>query len=109
MAPSRNGMNPKPHFTRIGSSEWTLGSTSRHARFSGARPRRRIAPHPVSGPFRPIARCPTVRYHTKVRAGRGFSLEKLRVAGIHKKMTRTIGISVGPTNPLSHCRPTCSA
>ena len=37
-----------------------------------------------------------MRYHTKVRAGRSFSLEELRVAGIHKKMARTIGISVDP-------------
>lgn len=41
---------------------------------------RRIAPRPASGPIRPIVRCPTVRYHTKVRAGRGFSLEELRVS-----------------------------
>ena len=27
-----------------------------------------------------MVRCPTVRYHTKVRAGRGFSLEELRVS-----------------------------
>ena len=57
---------------------------------------RRIAPRPASSPIRPIVRCPTVRYHTKVRTGRGFSLEELRVAGIHKKMARTIGISVDP-------------
>uniref|UniRef100_A0A5F9C8K2 60S ribosomal protein L13 n=1 Tax=Oryctolagus cuniculus TaxID=9986 RepID=A0A5F9C8K2_RABIT len=57
---------------------------------------RRIAPRPAAGPIRPIVRCPTVRYHTKVRAGRGFSLEELRVAGIHKKVARTIGISVDP-------------
>ena len=37
-----------------------------------------------------------VRYHTKVHASRGFSLEELRVAGIHKKVARTIGISVDP-------------
>uniref|UniRef100_A0A8C6R6D3 Large ribosomal subunit protein eL13 n=1 Tax=Nannospalax galili TaxID=1026970 RepID=A0A8C6R6D3_NANGA len=48
---------------------------------------RRIAPRPASGPIRPIVRCPTVRYHTK---------EELRVAGIHKKVARTIGISVNP-------------
>lgn len=41
-------------------------------------------------------RCPTVRCHTKVHAGRGFSLEELRVAGIHKKAARTIGILVDP-------------
>ena len=57
---------------------------------------RRIAPRPASGPLRPVMRCPTVRYHTKVCAGRGFSLEELRVAGIHKKVARTIGISVDP-------------
>lgn len=37
-----------------------------------------------------------VRYHTKVQAGRGFSLEELkggRVAGIHKKVAQAIGIS----------------
>ncbi|KAK6294569.1 hypothetical protein J4Q44_G00353990 [Coregonus suidteri] len=33
-------------------------------------------------------------YHTKVRAGRGFTLEELKAAGIHKKTARTIGISV---------------
>ncbi|KAM7330191.1 hypothetical protein ACRRTK_011804 [Alexandromys fortis] len=47
-------------------------------------------------PIGPIVRCPTVRYHTKVPAGRGFSLEELRVAGIHKKVAHTIGISVDP-------------
>jgi large subunit ribosomal protein L13e len=41
-------------------------------------------------------RSPTVRYHTKVRAVRGFSLEELRVAGIHMKMVCTISISVDP-------------
>lgn len=40
---------------------------------------RRIAPRPVAGPLRPQVRCPTIRYHTKVRAGRGFTLEELKV------------------------------
>ncbi|XP_006875934.1 PREDICTED: 60S ribosomal protein L13-like [Chrysochloris asiatica] len=39
----------------------------------------------TQGPTSLIVHCPTVRYHTKVRAGRGFSLEELRVTGIHKK------------------------
>ena len=51
---------------------------------------------PASSPIRPIVRYLTVRHHTKVWAGRGFSLEELRVAGIHKKMAHTIGISVDP-------------
>jgi len=56
----------------------------------------RIAPWPLFGPIRPIVKYPTVRYHTKVQAGRGLSLEELRLAGIHKKMARTIVISVNP-------------
>lgn len=48
----------------------------RKARLAKAR---RIAPRPVAGPLRPAVKCPTVRYHNKVRAGRGFSLEELKV------------------------------
>ena len=100
MAPSRNGMILKPHFHK----DWQqrvdtwFNQPARKIRRRKARlaKARRIAPRPASGPIRPIVRCPTVRYHTKVRAGRGFSLEELRVAGIHKKMARTIGISVDP-------------
>uniref|UniRef100_A0A8C0QL81 Large ribosomal subunit protein eL13 n=1 Tax=Canis lupus familiaris TaxID=9615 RepID=A0A8C0QL81_CANLF len=44
----------------------------------------------------PIVLCHTVRYHVKVLAGRGFSLEELWVAGIHKKVAWTSGISVDP-------------
>ncbi|XP_059949017.1 large ribosomal subunit protein eL13-like [Mesoplodon densirostris] len=57
---------------------------------------RLIAARPASGLLQPVVRCPTVRYHTKVGAGRGFGLEELRVAGIHKKVAQTIGISVDP-------------
>ena len=55
-----------------------------------------IALRPASYPLWPVVRCPMVRYHRKVRAGRGFSLEELRVASIHKKVAQTIGISVDP-------------
>ncbi|EDL36150.1 mCG6146 [Mus musculus] len=100
MAPSRNGMILKPHFHK----DWQqrvdtwFNQPARKIRRHKARQAkaRRIAPRPATSPIRPIVRCPTVRYHTKVRAGRGFSLEELRVAGIHKKMVRTIGISVDP-------------
>ncbi|KAL1773125.1 60S ribosomal protein L13 [Sigmodon hispidus] len=82
-----------------GSGKWTLGSASWHARSADARRGRQkrtalsLAP---AGPIRPIVRCPTVRYHTKVRAGRGFNLEELKVADIHKKVAHTISISVDP-------------
>ncbi|NWR86437.1 RL13 protein, partial [Furnarius figulus] len=100
MAPSRNGMILKPHFHK----DWQrrvatwFNQPARKIRRRKARQAkaRRIAPRPVSGPIRPIVRCPTIRYHKKVRAGRGFSLEELKLAGINKKFARTIGISVDP-------------
>ncbi|KAH6569891.1 hypothetical protein BASA50_003634 [Batrachochytrium salamandrivorans] len=54
----------------------------------------RDAPRPVDGLLRPAVRCPTVRYNTKLRAGRGFTLEELKEAGISRHVARTIGISV---------------
>merc|ERR1712187_963700 len=36
----------------------------------------------------------TFKHGTKVRAGRGFSLDELKEAGISKKKARTIGIAV---------------
>ena len=84
MAPSRNGMILKPHFHK----DWQrrvatwFNQPARKIRRRKAWQAKacRIAPRPASGPLRPVVRCPTVRYHTKVRAGRGFSLEELRVS-----------------------------
>jgi len=55
---------------------------------------REAAPRPAAGPLRPVVRCPTVRYQTKVRAGRGFTLEEVKRAGLSKYYARTIGIAV---------------
>ncbi|XP_057626633.1 60S ribosomal protein L13-like isoform X2 [Chionomys nivalis] len=89
MAPRRNGMILKPHFHKDWQQRedtWFNQPTCKIRRRKAWQAKaRRIAPRPASGPIRPIVRCPTVRYHTKVRDGRGFSLEELRVAGIHKK------------------------
>lgn len=41
---------------------------------------RAVFPRPASGPIRPVVRCPSVRYHTKVRAGRGFSVAEVKVS-----------------------------
>ncbi|KAL6547267.1 60S ribosomal protein L13B [Orobanche minor] len=51
-------------------------------------------PRPTAEPLRPVVRGQTLKYNMKVRAGRGFSLEELKAAGIAKKLARTIGISV---------------
>merc|ERR1712025_410921 len=53
-----------------------------------------IAPRPAHGPLRSIVRCPTNKYNTKVRAGRGFTLDELKAAGIGVKYAKTIGIAV---------------
>lgn len=53
-----------------------------------------IAPRPTGGALRPVIRCPTFKYNTKIRAGRGFTLDELREAGISVKKAPTIGISV---------------
>jgi len=54
----------------------------------------RIFPKPVQGLLRPIVRCPTLKYNTKQRLGRGFSKQELKAAGIPKAQAQTIGISV---------------
>ncbi|KAI9578726.1 60S ribosomal protein L13 [Glossina fuscipes] len=53
-----------------------------------------VFPRPAAGPLRPIVRCPTIRYHTKLRAGRGFTLEELKGAGLTPGFAKTIGIAV---------------
>ena len=53
-----------------------------------------VAPRPVSGLLRPVVRCPTQKYNMRVRAGRGFTLEELKAAGINAKEARNIGIAV---------------
>jgi large subunit ribosomal protein L13e len=69
---------------------------ARHERRRNARLAKaaKLAPRPASGPLRPIVHCQTIRYNTKVRAGRGFSHDELKAAGIYKKYAKTIGIAV---------------
>ena len=54
----------------------------------------RIAPRPVHGLLRPMVRCPSIRYNTKVRLGRGFTLEEIKAAGLTKNWAKSIGIAV---------------
>lgn len=98
MAPKRNNMIPNGHFHKWWERHvktW-FNQPARKIRRRNARLEKaaRLAPRPASGPLRPVVRCPTKRYNTKVRAGRGFSHEELRAAGIYKKQASTIGIAV---------------
>merc|ERR1712157_675269 len=54
----------------------------------------RIAPRPLAGLARPVVQCPSRRYNSRARTGRGFTLEELKAAGVSKKAARTIGIAV---------------
>ncbi|KAJ6756020.1 60S RIBOSOMAL PROTEIN L13 [Salix purpurea] len=42
----------------------------------------KIFPRPTAGPLRPVVHGQTLKYNMKVRAGRGFSFEELKAAGI---------------------------
>ncbi len=44
--------------------------------------------------LRPAVRCPTLKYNTKLREGRGFTLEELKLAGVPKKQAKGLGIPV---------------
>ncbi|GCB78649.1 hypothetical protein scyTo_0019440 [Scyliorhinus torazame] len=101
MAPSRNAMILNPHFHK----DWQkrvctwFNQPARKVRRRKVRlaKARCIAPCPVAGPLRPVVKCPTVRYHTKVHAGRGFSLEKLKAAEIKVATQLT-----GPVMPIKN-------
>lgn len=84
MAPKRNNMIPNGHFHK----DWQkyvktwFNQPARKFRRRQERKRKahKVAPRPAKGPIRPIVRCPTFRYHSKVRAGRGFTLEEVKVS-----------------------------
>jgi large subunit ribosomal protein L13e len=54
----------------------------------------KVFPRPTAGSLKPIVRGQTVKYNTKTRLGRGFTLEELKEAGIPLKFAPTIGIAV---------------
>lgn len=62
----------------------------RQARIAKAK---RVFPRPTKS-LRPIVRCATLKYNTKIRAGRGFTLKELEGAGITERYARSVGISV---------------
>uniref|UniRef100_A0A0B6YTN4 60S ribosomal protein L13 n=1 Tax=Arion vulgaris TaxID=1028688 RepID=A0A0B6YTN4_9EUPU len=98
MAPKRNNIVPNGHFHKDwqGMVKTWFNQPMRKKRRRDVRAKKAaaIAPRPVAGLLRPIVRCPTNKYNTKLRLGRGFTLEELKLAGVNKKTSRTIGISV---------------
>merc|ERR1711998_325538 len=55
-----------------------------------------IQPRPVAGCVRPVVHAPTVKYNSKVRCGRGFSLAEIKDAGLGKLEAQSLGIAVDP-------------
>ncbi|PWN24988.1 hypothetical protein BDZ90DRAFT_281969 [Jaminaea rosea] len=45
-------------------------------------------------PLRPAVRCPTLKYNTKLREGKGFTAEEIKAAGLRKKEAKSVGIPV---------------
>ena len=54
---------------------------------------KKVFPRPVKS-LRPTVACPTVRYNSKRRLGRGFTMEELKAADLNPRYARTIGINV---------------
>lgn len=100
MAPKGNNMIPNGHFhkdwQRFVKTWFNQPARKYRRRQNRIKKARAIAPRPVAGPLRPVVRCPTVRYHTKVRAGRGFTLQELKAASLNARFARTVGIAVDP-------------
>ncbi|CAG9826921.1 unnamed protein product [Diabrotica balteata] len=98
MAPKRNNMIPNGHFhkdwQRFVKTWFNQPARKIRRRNNRIKKARAIAPRPAAGPLRPVVRCPSIRYHTKVRAGRGFTLQELKAAGLNPRFARTVGIAV---------------
>lgn len=93
-----NNVIPNQHFKK----KWQFyvktwfNQPARKKRRSEARKAKaqQVFPRPVAGALRPVVSGQTVRYNMKKRAGRGFTLEELKEAGIPAKFAKTIGIAV---------------
>ncbi|KAJ8946251.1 hypothetical protein NQ318_004620 [Aromia moschata] len=100
MAPKGNNMIPNGHFhkdwQRFVKTWFNQPARKFRRKQNRVRKARAIAPKPAAGPLRPVVRCPSIRYHTKVRAGRGFTLQELKAAGLNPRFARTVGIAIDP-------------
>ena len=88
MAPKRNQMVPNGHFHKDW-QRWVKTWFNQPARKIRRRNNRiqkarKIAPRPAGGNLRPVVRCMTFKYNTRVRSGRGFTLDELKVERIVK-------------------------
>ena len=94
----RNNIIPNGHFHKhwMDLVKTWFNQPARKERRRAARKAKaiKVAPRPVAGPLRPMVHCPTQRYNMKFRAGRGFSLQELKEAGLNRHEARCLGIAV---------------
>ena len=89
MAIKHNQQLPNAHFhkdwqrrVRVHFDQPGRKSRRRAARLSKAAA---VAPRPVDK-LRPVVRCPTLKYNRRARAGRGFTLQELKVGNLHPSL-----------------------
>ena len=96
--PKRNDRIPKNHFKKDWQNRvktWFDQPAKKVARRSArAAKAAAVFPRPVAGLVRPVVHPPTRKYNFKVKLGRGFTLEELKVAGINKFEALSLGIAV---------------
>merc|ERR1711904_142058 len=84
-APTRPTMK---HNNQIHSARKKSRRDARHKKAAA------IAPRPVAGCVRPLVHPPTVKYNSKTRIGRGFSVAEIKGAKLSKLEAKSLGISV---------------
>ncbi len=91
MVGKRNGTIPNGHFgkwwQRYVKTWFNQPARKQRRRVARLQKAAQVAPKPVKGPLRPVVRCQTLRYNTKVRAGRGFSHDELKVNFFYENIT----------------------
>lgn len=73
---------------------WFNQPARKHRRLIARKLRaKNVSPRPVDK-LRPIVNCHTLKYQSRMKLGRGFTLEEIKAAGLNKGLARSIGISV---------------
>lgn len=83
MATKGNGVIPNAHFKkhweRFVKTWFDQPGQKKSRRGKRLEKASKVAPRPVKV-LRPAVRCPTFKYNNKVRAGRGFTFDELKVS-----------------------------
>lgn len=88
MVGKRNGTLPNAHFHKDWQrfvKTWFNQPLRKKRRYNARLAKaRRVAPRPTQK-LRPLVHCPNIKYNSKIRLGRGFSIDELKSAGIGRK------------------------